>query len=77
VTVQNGVLIHEAIPAPGPVDATLTLNRTSFLLTAFQGAPLAGAIKSGAAKVEGDPAALTRLVSWLDAPKGDFPIVTP
>ena len=24
VTVQNGVLIHEAIPAPGPVDATLT-----------------------------------------------------
>lgn len=77
VTVQNGVLIHEAIPAPGPVDATLTLNRTSFLLAAFQGVPLAGAIKSGSVNAEGDPGALTRLVSWLDAPKGDFPIVTP
>ena len=77
VTVQNGVLIHEAIPAPGPVDATLTLNRTSFLLAAFQGVPLAGAITSGSVKAEGDPAALGKLVSWLDAPKGDFPIVTP
>ena len=30
VTVENGVLIHRAIAAPGPVDATLTVDREQF-----------------------------------------------
>jgi alkyl sulfatase BDS1-like metallo-beta-lactamase superfamily hydrolase len=77
LSVENGVLIHEAIAAPGPVDATLTLSRASFLMASFAKLPLEGLVASGAAKVEGDPAALKRLVGWLDAPKGDFPIVTP
>lgn len=70
VTVRNGVLIAEPIAAPGPVDATLTLPRASFLQALFLGSPPPGA------KIEGDPAALGRLLGWLDAFKPDFPIVT-
>ena len=77
--VENGVLIHEL--DTGAVGerpyTTVTLDRTTFLLAVFVGAPIDKLIASGAIKVEGDKAALGKLVSWLDAPKGDFPIVTP
>jgi alkyl sulfatase BDS1-like metallo-beta-lactamase superfamily hydrolase len=70
VTVRNGVLIAEPIAAPSPVDATITLPRASFIQALFLGGPPPGA------KVEGDPAALGRLLGWLDTFKPDFPIVT-
>jgi alkyl sulfatase BDS1-like metallo-beta-lactamase superfamily hydrolase len=70
VVVENGVLIAEPIAPPGPVDATLTLPRASLIASLFLGGPPQGA------KVEGDPAALTRLLGWLDAFTPNFPIVT-
>jgi alkyl sulfatase BDS1-like metallo-beta-lactamase superfamily hydrolase len=76
VTVENGVLVHQAIAAPGPVDATFTVNRSDFLASIFGGAPLAAKVASGEAKVEGDPAALLKLLGWMDRAAGNFPIVT-
>ncbi|WP_411287358.1 alkyl/aryl-sulfatase [Phenylobacterium sp.] len=70
LTVRNGVLVAEAVAASGPVDATVTLPRAALISTLFLGAPLAGA------HVDGDSAALERLIGWLDAFKPDFPIVT-
>lgn len=76
VAVENGVLIHEDIPAPGPVDATVTLTRADFLAVIFGGQPLAPRLASGAVKIDGDPGALGLLAGWLDPPNPSFPIVT-
>ena len=76
VTVENGVLIHQPIAASGPVDATLTVDRGSFLASVFGGQPLAGKVASGEAKIAGSPEVLLRLTSWMDRRAGGFPIVT-
>ena len=76
LTVANGVLIHRPIAAPGPVDATLTLTRTDFLAALLGGAPLAPKVADGSVKIAGDAGAFARLVSWLDQPRSNFPIVT-
>jgi alkyl sulfatase BDS1-like metallo-beta-lactamase superfamily hydrolase len=71
VTVENGVLIHRPIAAPGPVDATLTMTRPEFLAAVLGGLPLAPTVQ-----VAGDRAALTRFTGWFDQPRSNFPIVT-
>lgn len=76
VTIANGVLVHEEIAAPGPVDATLTLTRADFLGGIFGGQPLPPKIQSGVVKLEGNPQALLRLGQWMDPPDPVFPIVT-
>jgi alkyl sulfatase BDS1-like metallo-beta-lactamase superfamily hydrolase len=76
VTVENGVLIHEPHAAAGSVDATLTVDRKDFLAAVLAGQPLAAKVASGQAKIEGDPRALQRLVSWLDRPQPNFPLVS-
>lgn len=76
VTIANGVLIHEEIAAPGPVDATLTVTRADFLGSIFGGQPLPPKVASGAAKVDGDASALLKLAQWMDPPNPAFPIVT-
>ncbi|MFT3723618.1 MAG: alkyl sulfatase dimerization domain-containing protein [Hyphomonadaceae bacterium] len=76
VTIANGVLIHEEIAAPGPVDATLTLTRADFLASIFGGQPLPPKVASGAAKVDGDASAFLKLAQWMDPPNPAFPIVT-
>ncbi|MEZ6028447.1 MAG: alkyl sulfatase dimerization domain-containing protein [Hyphomonadaceae bacterium] len=76
VTIANGVLVHEEIDAPGPVDAKLTLSRADFLGGVFGGQPLPPKIASGAVKLEGSPQALLRLSQWMDPPNPAFPIVT-
>ena len=73
---ETGVLIHEEIAAPGPVDATLTVTRADFLASIFGGQPLPPKVASGAAKVEGDASALLKLAQWMDPPNPAFPIVT-
>jgi alkyl sulfatase BDS1-like metallo-beta-lactamase superfamily hydrolase len=77
VTVENGVLIHQPINPPGPVDATLTISRADFLQSVLGGAPLAPKVASGAAKIDGDAGALQRFASWMSPPRGNFAIVTP
>lgn len=76
VTIANGVLVHEEIAAPEPVDATLSLTRADFLAGIFGGQPLPPKIASGAVKLEGSPQALLKLAQWMDAPNPLFPIVT-
>lgn len=76
VTVENGVLLHRPVAAPGPVDATLTVDRGAFLASVFGGQPLAAKVASGEAKIAGNPEALLRLMSWMDRKGGSFPIVT-
>ena len=76
VTVENGVLIHQAIAAPGTVDATLTLSRSDFLASVFAGVSLEPKISGGQAKVDGASSAFVKLVSWLERPAPNFPLVT-
>jgi alkyl sulfatase BDS1-like metallo-beta-lactamase superfamily hydrolase len=76
ITIANGVLVHEEIAAPGPVDATLTLSRADFLGGIFGGQPLPPKIQSGAVKLEGNPQALLKLSQWMEPPNPLFPIVT-
>jgi alkyl sulfatase BDS1-like metallo-beta-lactamase superfamily hydrolase len=76
VTIANGVLVHEEIAAPGPVDAKLTLTRADFLGGIFGGQPMPAKIQSGAVKLEGNPQALLKLGQWMDPPNAAFPIVT-
>lgn len=76
VTIANGVLVHEEIAAPEPVDATLTLSRADFLGGIFGGQPLPPKIASGAVKLDGNPQALLKLAQWMEAPTTAFPIVT-
>jgi len=76
VTVANGVLVHRPGLREGR-QATLTVRYADLLGALFAGQPLAAKVASGEAKIEGDPAALARLVSWLDKPDPAFAIVTP
>jgi len=76
VTVENGVLIHQPMDAPGPVDATLTVSRADFMAAIFTGQSLAAKVMSGQAKVTGDAGALLKLTGWMDKGRGNFPIVT-
>jgi alkyl sulfatase BDS1-like metallo-beta-lactamase superfamily hydrolase len=76
VTIANGVLVHEEIAAPGPVDAKLTLTRADFLGGIFGGQPMPAKIQSGAVKLEGNPQALLKLGQWMDPPNAAFAIVT-
>lgn len=77
VTVENGVLLHQQIAAPGPVDATLTIKRSDFVEGVTKGASLALKVLTGAAKVDGDSSALRTFGTLFDPPRADFPIVTP
>lgn len=79
VAIAHGVLVHEPIAPPEPVEATFSLNRADFAGFAA-GAPgaLAAKVASGEVKVDGDPAVLGRLAGWLDdRPGPPFAIVTP
>jgi alkyl sulfatase BDS1-like metallo-beta-lactamase superfamily hydrolase len=71
LTVENAVLLHGAVPPPGPLDATVTLPRDAFIASLLGGAPLAAD-----SKIEGDPGALARLQSWTPPPRPGFPIVS-
>ncbi|WP_371498231.1 MBL fold metallo-hydrolase [Kitasatospora sp. NBC_00374] len=75
LTLSNGALTHRSAPAgrplgDGPAALTLTLTRPQLL------ALLAGAEPDGV-EHSGDPSALATLISYLDTPETDFPIVTP
>ena len=77
VKIENGVLVHRPKAPSGPVDATLTVNRADFLKALLLGVPLGAKVASGEAKIDGDPAAFVRFISWFDQPDPNFAIVTP
>jgi alkyl sulfatase BDS1-like metallo-beta-lactamase superfamily hydrolase len=69
-TLRNGVLIQQPKPPSGQADLALTLTKAE-LLSLLSGHGLNGIAH------DGDPDALKRLLSHLDAPDPNFAIVTP
>lgn len=67
---SNGVLVQDRDPADGHAGLTLTLTKAQLLRV------LGGGGLDGVA-TDGDLGLLARLVSYLDPPVPDFPIVTP
>ncbi|RZK81781.1 MAG: MBL fold metallo-hydrolase, partial [Rhodococcus sp. (in: high G+C Gram-positive bacteria)] len=62
------------MPAP---DAAFTLTRQDLLAAVLGGKDLGEMISGGSVEVDGNSAALTELIGYLDAPDPDFAIVTP
>ncbi|HEX4302810.1 MAG TPA: alkyl sulfatase dimerization domain-containing protein [Rhizomicrobium sp.] len=77
VTVENGVLIHEAGISDREAGATVRLARPALLMTLFAGVPAAGLVSSGAIAITGDAALYDALVSLIDPIVPNFPVVTP
>ncbi|WP_017571155.1 alkyl/aryl-sulfatase [Nocardiopsis halotolerans] len=67
---SNGVLIHHPDPRGDAAELTLTLSKEQLVRVLSEGT-LDGV------EHRGDPDVLRRLVSVLDEPRTDFPIVTP
>ena len=77
ITVENGVLIHEAGIQDPAAGATLRLSRPDLLMTLLAGAPLTAALDSGAISIEGDRSLYPALIDLIEPLTPNFPIVTP
>ena len=75
---HNGVLVHFDVDGEMPApDAAFTLTRQDLLAAVLGGKDLGEMISGGSVEVDGNSAALTELIGYLDAPDPDFAIVTP
>ncbi|MFW2236729.1 alkyl/aryl-sulfatase [Rhodococcus opacus] len=75
---HNGVLVHFDVDGEMPApDAAFTLTRQDLLAALLEGKDLGEMISGGSVEVDGNSAALTELIGYLDAPDPDFAIVTP
>jgi alkyl sulfatase BDS1-like metallo-beta-lactamase superfamily hydrolase len=75
---SNGLLVHFDVEGDlPPAQATFALTEADLRAALLGGQDLAKMIGEGRVTVEGDPAKLTELVGYLDAPDPDFAIVTP
>jgi alkyl sulfatase BDS1-like metallo-beta-lactamase superfamily hydrolase len=77
ITVEDGVLVHEAGVVDSSAGATVRLKRPDLLATLLGGAPTAPRIESGDIVIEGDPTLYDALVALIDPITANFPIVTP
>ena len=68
ITVENGVLIHEAGVQDQSAGATIHLSRPDLLVTLLAGAPMAPALESGAIKIDGDPELYAALIELISNP---------
>ncbi len=76
LTLRNGVLIYTTATQTTAADAVLHLTAAALPAVAT-GAADPVALTAVGATIDGDPAALGRLLATLDAPDPDFAIVTP
>lgn len=76
VEVRHGVLVAQLAAEGEKADATLTVARPVFLDSLFTGKSLVPKILAGEVKLEGDRAAMGRMMGWFDEFPTDFPIVT-
>ncbi|NDV09025.1 MBL fold metallo-hydrolase [Rhodococcus sp. IEGM 248] len=75
---HNGVLVHFDVDGEMPApDAAFTLTRQDLLAAVLGGKDLGEMISGGSVEVDGNSAALTELIGYLDASDPDFAIVTP
>jgi alkyl sulfatase BDS1-like metallo-beta-lactamase superfamily hydrolase len=77
VEVRHGTLNQRITAAPAPGSTTFTLERRVLIGLVMGTVHLPDAIEDGTVAVDGDLAALGRLVSLTGAVDRDFPIVTP
>ena len=77
ITVDNGVLIHEAGVREDKAGATLRMKRVELLMTLFAGVPYQTRVASGDIVIEGDEALYAALVDLIEPLTPNFPVVTP
>ncbi|MGZ5934868.1 MAG: alkyl sulfatase C-terminal domain-containing protein, partial [Rhizomicrobium sp.] len=77
LTVENGVLIHEAGVSDAKAGATVRLKRPELLMTLLAGMPAAPRIASGDIAVKGDASLYAALTGLIEPIVANFPIVTP
>ena len=77
ITVESGVMVHEAEVVDPSAGATVRLTRGDLLLTLHAGQPAGPRIASGEIKVEGDASLDEALADMIEPVVANFPIVTP
>jgi alkyl sulfatase BDS1-like metallo-beta-lactamase superfamily hydrolase len=77
ITVENGVMIHEAGIVDPAAGATVRMKRPDLLMTLLAGIPVAGRVESGDVKIEGDASLYGALVGLVEPLTPNFAIVTP
>lgn len=77
ITVENGVMIHEAGVSDPDAGATARMKRPDLLLTLLAGMPAAARVASGDIVIEGDAALYDALTGLIEPLTPNFPIVTP
>ena len=77
ITVENGVMIHEAGIVDPAAGATIRMKRPDLLLTMLAGIPVAARIEFGDIKIEGDASLYDAVVGLVEPLTPNFPIVTP
>ncbi len=77
ITVENGVLIHEAGVSDADAGATVRMKRPELLMTLLAGIPPAARIASGDIAVDGDASLYEALTGVIEPITANFPVVTP
>jgi alkyl sulfatase BDS1-like metallo-beta-lactamase superfamily hydrolase len=77
ITVENGVMIHEAGVRDPDAGATARMKRPDLLLTLLAGMPAAARVATGDIVIEGDAALYDALTGLIEPLTPNFPIVTP
>ncbi|MEI9985819.1 MAG: alkyl sulfatase dimerization domain-containing protein [Aliidongia sp.] len=77
LTVENGVLIHEAGVQDETAGATVRMKRPELLMTLFAGVPLSARLASGDIVIDGDAGLYAALIDLIEPLTPNFPVVTP
>src|SRR5271165_2932077 len=77
LTLANGVLTHRPLRETLTADATLTVERSALNELLLGMSSLEDLMSTGRLKLDGDQAALGRILGLLDPPEPRFAIVTP
>ena len=77
ITIESGVLVHEADARDAAAGATVRMIRPERLMTLFADMPAEPRIASGAIMIDGDQSLYTALIDLIEPLNPNFPIVTP
>ncbi len=77
ITIESGVMIHEAGVRDPDAGATVRMARPDLLMTLIARFPLEPRIASGDIVIDGDASLYAALVDMIEAPAPNFPVVTP
>lgn len=77
ITIEDGVMIHEAGISDSKAGATVRMKRPDLLLTLLAGTPPKPLIDAGQISVTGDPTLYEALADMIEPVVANFPIVTP